>query len=241
MMEMFASQSQAQMVQLRTRLNQCCKEDKTGQAYLDENKGLSDEMATAGKPLDTLDVISHILSGLDEEYDGFFAVIIALIKAEKHVSLTDVYSQFISYVARMESRKSGDGASVNTVTRGSRGGVRGHGDHQDQYRDHRYEYDQRSGYGNGGYDRPNHGGGRGSYGGGRGNCGQNYGGRTNETCQICGKVGHTVLNCWKRHHKNYRGQKNLLVPLMDPMELTPTSTLILVQLIISQEKWRSCM
>jgi hypothetical protein len=52
----------------------------------------------------------------------------------------------------MESRKSGDGALVNTVTRGGPGGGRGHGDHQDQYCDRRYEYDQRSGYVNG-YDR----------------------------------------------------------------------------------------
>jgi hypothetical protein len=102
--EMFASQSQARVVYLRTRLNQCRKEDKTGQAYLDEIKGLSDEMAAAGKPLDNLDVISHILSGLDEEYDGFVAAITALIKAEKTVSLSDVYSQFMSYDAWMESR-----------------------------------------------------------------------------------------------------------------------------------------
>jgi hypothetical protein len=91
-MEMFASQSQARVVQLRTRLNQRRKENKSGQVYLDEIKGLSDEMAAAGKPLDNLDVISHILSGLDDEYDGFVAAITALIKAEKHVSLSDVYS-----------------------------------------------------------------------------------------------------------------------------------------------------
>jgi histone deacetylase 1/2 len=218
-MEMFSSQSQARIVQLRTKLNQCRKEDKTGQTYLDEIKSLSDEMAAAGKPLDNLDVISYILAGLDDDYDGFVAAITALIKADANVSLSDVYSQFMSYEARMESRKSGDGASVNTVTRGGRGGGRGRGDHQDQYRDRRYEYDQRNGNGNGGYDRQNHGGGRGgygggrggygggrgSYGGGRGNGGQNYGGRTNETCQICGKVGHIALNCWKRHQKNYRG------------------------------------
>jgi hypothetical protein len=64
-MEMFASQSQARVVQFRTRLNQCRKEDKIGQAYLDEIKDLSDEMAAAGKPLDNLDAISHILSGLN--------------------------------------------------------------------------------------------------------------------------------------------------------------------------------
>jgi hypothetical protein len=263
-MEMFSSQSQARVVQLRSRLNQCRKDDKIGQAYLDEIKGLSDEMAAAGKPLDNLDVISHILLGLDEEYDGFVAAITALIKAEKNVSLSDVYSQFMSYEARMESKKSSDGSSVNSATRGGRGGGCGCGDHQDQYCDRRYEYKKRSGYGNegysgghggydggrggysggrGGYDgcRGGYGGGRSGYGGGRGNSGQNYGGRINETCQICGKVGHTALNCWKRHQKNYRGQRNLLAPHMDHMALTPNGTLILVQLIISQENWKNCM
>jgi histone deacetylase 1/2 len=203
-------------VQLRTRLNQCRKDNKTGQAYLDEIKALSDKMAAAGKPLDNLDVISYIISGLDEEYDGFVATITAFIKVEKNVSLSDVYSQFMSYDARMESKKLGDGLSINTVTHGGRGGGRGHGDHQDQY--HRYDYEQRNGYGNSGYgnnsydrnydQRNSHGG----YGGGRGNGGlnpqgnhPNYGTRTNETCPICGKVGHIVLNCWKRLQKNYRG------------------------------------
>jgi hypothetical protein len=204
-------------------------EVKLGQAYLDEIKGLSDEMAAAGKPLDNLDVISHILSGLDEEYDGFVAAITALIKAEKNVSLSDVYSQFMSYEAQMESGKSSDGSSVSSVTRGGCGGGRGCGDHQDQYRECQYDYDQCNVYG-GSYDRQNYGGGYGGYGGGRGN-----GGRTNETRQICGKVGHIAFNCWKRLQKNYRGQKNLVVLPMDPMELTPTGTLTLVELIISRE------
>jgi hypothetical protein len=48
-MEMFSSQSQARVVQLRSRLNQCRKDDKIGQAYLDEIKGLSDEMAALAR------------------------------------------------------------------------------------------------------------------------------------------------------------------------------------------------
>jgi hypothetical protein len=88
-------------------------------------------MDAAGKPLDTLDVISCILAGLDDEYDGFVSAITALIKAEANVSLSDVYSQFMSYEAPMESRKSGDGASVNTLTRGGRGGGCGRGNYQD--------------------------------------------------------------------------------------------------------------
>jgi hypothetical protein len=65
-MEIFSSQSQAWVVQLRTRLNQCRKENKLGQVYLDEINGLYDEIAAARKPLDNLDVISHILSGLQK-------------------------------------------------------------------------------------------------------------------------------------------------------------------------------
>jgi hypothetical protein len=142
-MEMFSSQSHARVVQLRTRLNKCCKENKLGQIYLDEIKSLSDEMAAAGKPPDNLDVISHVLSGLDEEYDDFVAAITVLIKAEKKVNLSDVYSQFISYEARMKSRKSEDGSLINKVTHGGRGGGCGRGNYQDQYRDRRYEYEQR--------------------------------------------------------------------------------------------------
>jgi hypothetical protein len=109
-------------------------------------------MAAAGKPLDNLDVISYILTGLDDEYDGFVAAITALIKVNTNMSLSDVYSQFMLYEAQMESRKSGDGASVNTMTRGGHAGGRGRGKYQDQYRDHRAEYDQHGGYDRGGYE-----------------------------------------------------------------------------------------
>jgi hypothetical protein len=102
---------------------------------LDEIKGLSDEMAAAGKPMDTVDVISYILAGLDNEYDGFVAAINALLKAQKDVSLSDVYSQFMTYESRVEARTAGDGASVNAATRGDRNGGRGCGHYQDQYRD----------------------------------------------------------------------------------------------------------
>ncbi|XP_071678436.1 uncharacterized protein [Lolium perenne] len=125
--EMFSAQSQSRVVHLRTKLNQCRKDDKSGQAYLDEIKSLSDEMAAAGKPMDTVDVISYILAGLDDDYDGFVAAITALMKAEKNVSLSDVYSRFMSYESRMEARNGGGGASVNAAHRGGRNGGRGRG------------------------------------------------------------------------------------------------------------------
>ncbi|KAK1669272.1 hypothetical protein QYE76_057431 [Lolium multiflorum] len=171
-------------------------------------------MAAAGKPLDTVDVISYILAGLDDDYDGFVAAITALMKAEKDVSLSDVYSQFMSYESRMEARNNGGGASVNAAHRGGRNGGRGRGPFPDQYRDQggqfqyrdqRNNYDQRSNNYRGGYrgGRGNDGGG---YRGGRGNGGRSYApGRSDETCQVCGKTGHTALNCWKRFQKSYHG------------------------------------
>jgi hypothetical protein len=219
------------VVHLRTKLNQCHKEDKTVQAYLDEIKGLFDEMAAAGKPMDTVDVISYILAGLNNEYDGFVAAINAFLKAQKDVSLSDVYSQFMTYESRVEARTAGDGASVNAATRGGRNGGRGRRHYQDQYRDQeQYQYRDQSG----GYDQRNNNycggyrGGRGN-GGGRnpqGNRSFGGGGQSDEICQVCGKQGHTALNCLKMFQKNYRVPTNRQVQpiVLDHMVLTPIGT-----------------
>jgi hypothetical protein len=133
MMGMFSVQSQSQIVHLHTKMNQCHKENKTRQVYLDEIKGLSGEMASAGKPMDTMDVISHILARIDDTYDDFVSAINALLEAEKNVTLSDVYAQFMAYESQMEGRLSGDGSSINAPTRGGRIGGRGRGKYQEQY------------------------------------------------------------------------------------------------------------
>ena len=102
--KMFSSQSKARVVHLRTKLNQTRKENKTGAVYFGQIKSLADEMAIAGKPLDTEDIVSYVLAGLDDEYNGFVAAITALIKAQQSISLGDLYSQFLSYEARLESQ-----------------------------------------------------------------------------------------------------------------------------------------
>jgi hypothetical protein len=122
--EMFSAQSKARVVHLRTKLNQTRKENKTGAVFFGQIKSLADEMATAGKPLDTEDIISYVLAGLDDEYNGFVAAITALIKAQKTISLGDLYAQFLSYEARLESQNPSGDSSANAATRG--GGGRGY-------------------------------------------------------------------------------------------------------------------
>jgi hypothetical protein len=78
--KMFSSQSRARVVHLRKQLNMTKKENKTVAVFLNQIKTLADEMAAAGKPLDNEDVISYVLSDLnDETYNGFVAAITALI------------------------------------------------------------------------------------------------------------------------------------------------------------------
>jgi hypothetical protein len=151
--EMFSSQSKARVVQLRTQLNKAQKENKTAEVYFNHIKNLADEMAAAGKPLGEDDVISYILAGLnDEAYNGFVAAITALIKADKYVSLSDLYSQLLSYEARLEDQNSAGDLSVNAATRGGRGGYHGgRGGGRGKYFDPR-GYDQQRSYEYRGYE-----------------------------------------------------------------------------------------
>jgi hypothetical protein len=191
------------------------KENKTAAVFFNQIKTLADEMAAAGKPLDNEDVISYVLSGLnDETYNGFVAAITALIKAEKFISLSDLYAQLLSYEARLEDQNSTGGSSVNSATRGGRGGYRGgrnggRGGYPDQRNYEQRGYDQRSYDSRGGYDRGNDYRGNDRGNGGRGGYRQqNYGGGNQgprPTSQVCGQEGHTTLNCWKRFQKSYHG------------------------------------
>jgi hypothetical protein len=133
---MFSSVSKARIVHLRTQLNRTRKEKRTGHAYFGRIKTLADEMANAEKKLDDEVIISYILAGLDNRYDRFVAEITALIKTEKHVSLIDLYAQFVSYESRIEGWHSdndhggfGSDPFVNAAQRGggygNRGGYRG--------------------------------------------------------------------------------------------------------------------
>jgi hypothetical protein len=58
----FASQSRACTIQLRTRLTTMCKGDLSAAAYYNKMKGFVDEMVAAGKPLEDDDFISYVLA-----------------------------------------------------------------------------------------------------------------------------------------------------------------------------------
>jgi hypothetical protein len=66
---LFASQSRSGTLHLRNQLVATRKREMSIAMYFSTMRGLIDEMAAAGKPLDDDDVISYILNGLDADYN----------------------------------------------------------------------------------------------------------------------------------------------------------------------------
>jgi hypothetical protein len=60
------------------------------------NRSGPDEFYSIVASLDNDDIISYVLAGLDEDYDGFVASVNALLKAQKTVSIGDLYSMLLA-------------------------------------------------------------------------------------------------------------------------------------------------
>ncbi|XP_073362953.1 uncharacterized protein [Aegilops tauschii subsp. strangulata] len=191
---MLTSQTRAQNVNVRIALANLQKGNSTISEYVGKVRTLCDELVASGKKVDEEDVVSHILAGLDEEFDP---VVSAMCSRVEPVKVPELYSQLLSFETRMNLRGGSSESSANAVGRGrsnNRNGGGGSGDHG-------------RGRQGGGGDRgrsnssrpPNRGGGS----GGGGNYNNNP--TTKLTCQICGKVGHPAWKCWKRYDSAYQG------------------------------------
>nr|AAV44026.1 hypothetical protein [Oryza sativa Japonica Group] len=141
--------------------------------------GLADEMTAAGKKLDDEDLVSYILAGLDFDY---YPVVSAVAACVEPITISELITQLISFEQRLELRQGMAQANAAMRGRGGGGGQRGRG----------------RGGGN-----PGGGGGRDAPQGGRG-------GANNQEwpkCQLCGKLGHTVIKCYKRFDTSFTGEE----------------------------------
>lgn len=186
----FASQSQSHILHLRTQIGNMRKGDMSVTMYFSKMRRIAEEMAAAGKPLDDDDVVSHILNGLDAEYNPLVEQVTGMADS---INLDELYARLLSTEARLESQKETKESFqmvANTAARGRGGSFK---------QENRGRCD--GGRGNQG-DRGGFGGGFGCGGTGRGNPNNPY---KDHQCQVCGKYGHIALRCWKRFDKNYNG------------------------------------
>jgi hypothetical protein len=119
----FGSQSQARVSALRRELNECEKLDSTATEFYKKVKGLADTLASIGLPPTDSEFNSHIVNGLDEEYDGLVEIINE--RAQTNLLMAhEVYSRLLLTEQRVEARRSnrargGGGLSANAAYKGA--------------------------------------------------------------------------------------------------------------------------
>lgn len=130
--------------------------------------------------MDDEELVTYILAGLDFDYNS---VVSSVANRAEPISVSELHAQLTGFESRMELLQGAAQSSANSASRGGRGG----------------------GGGGGGHGGPNSGNrGRGGFGRGGGGRGD---GKLKPICQLCGKIGHTVVKCWKRFDTSYSGEE----------------------------------
>jgi histone deacetylase 1/2 len=172
--EMGASQTRACKVNTRIALATTKKGSMTVDEYVGKMRSLADEMASAGKPIDDEELVSHICTGLDIEFN---LVVSAILVHVEPISMTELATQLNAFEQRMDLLHGSSSSSANLASRG-----RGNG---------------RGNRGRGGRGRGN-----GPSGRGRGNFNSNSN-KPKPRCQVCKKDGHTMIDCWYRFDESF--------------------------------------
>ncbi|KAF5468811.1 hypothetical protein F2P56_012931 [Juglans regia] len=173
----FASQSRAKAIHVRSQLSTLRKGNQSATDYFMTIKRLTDELAIAGQPLPSDDIVTYLLAGLGPEYDSLVSLV---SHRADSLTLEDLYSMLLTFEARIQHNNqilSLPTTSANVATKQQSSGGRGRG--------HFY---------------PSRGRGRAQYHGTRG------GGRSTNTlwCQLCAKLGHTASQCYKRFDPHFQ-------------------------------------
>jgi len=95
---MFSAQSQARVTNLRMQLANHKKGGQTAAAYYAKVKGLSDELAAAGRPVPDEELVTFILAGLDFDYNPLVS---SVLGRTEPISLSNLYAQLIAYDMRL--------------------------------------------------------------------------------------------------------------------------------------------
>lgn len=168
---------------MHSQLSRQKKGDISASAYYSKMKGFADEMAAAGKKIDDDELIGHILNGLDSDYNP----LVSSLAIKDALSLSDLYSQLLSYESRLAQQRSEDGRFFSSTNSASRG--RGLSTFAPRDR----------GRGSNSSSRGSNNNNSSSFGQGSSRQDSDEG----PMCQLCERYGHTVHDCWYQFNKKY--------------------------------------
>ena len=112
----FASQSQARAHSIRTELGETKLGGLTITEYFNKMSGLADTLASIGQPLGDEDFTTHVLNGLDDDYDNLIENVHG---REAPLPPRELYARLLGREQRIKARRSTPSfASANAATRG---------------------------------------------------------------------------------------------------------------------------
>ncbi|RVW50500.1 Retrovirus-related Pol polyprotein from transposon TNT 1-94 [Vitis vinifera] len=225
----FASQTRAKAKQFKTQLQHTKKRGSTIDEYLAKIKVCVDSLASVGVSLSTKDHVESILDGLPNDYESF---VTSVILRNDDFSVEEIEALLMAHESRVEKNNSSLDSSPSAHVASSKAVEKGNRFKQDYYAAN--SQGNHSGY-NGSFGRGGDFGRRGGFNGGRG-FNWNYNGRSNRggfrgrgnrgnfqarppwnsdnqnekpACQLCGKIGHVVAQCYYRFDHTFQVPQNL--------------------------------
>jgi hypothetical protein len=91
---LYAAQSRARVIATRMALATASRGTSTITEYFSKMKALAEEMAVAGKKLDDDELVSYILTGLDEPFDP---VVSAASQRVEPITVSELFTQLVSH------------------------------------------------------------------------------------------------------------------------------------------------
>jgi hypothetical protein len=174
---MYTSQSRARTLQMRTHLATLRKGNASISEYFQRVKSLCDTLAAAGQPLSDDESISYILAGLGSDFDPFVTSVTTRLDP---MTIEELYNHLLTHEMRIDHQNQSSGLLTASAHVASRQSFKG--------RPQRPHQSYRGG-----------GSTRGSFFSSRGGTHPRYSsGSSRPQCQICGKLGHTALKCFRR-------------------------------------------
>ncbi|PKU87312.1 Retrovirus-related Pol polyprotein from transposon TNT 1-94 [Dendrobium catenatum] len=175
--------NRSRVIQLKNELHQIQMRDRTMRQYLDQVKILVDNIAAAGSTIDTEDIIIYILNGLPAAYNAFTTAIRASLQP---IALDDLYSLLCSEEINLQHRQLKETSNPEVLAMLSNRNYSGQWKPNKQRGKNPVQRTQQQ------IDPTS--------------AAKNS--STRPSCQICGKTGHTAINCWHRCNLNYAPPSN---------------------------------
>ncbi|KAH9723455.1 retrovirus-related pol polyprotein from transposon RE1 [Citrus sinensis] len=185
----FGSESMAKKVHLKMLLSNLRKGSLTMSEYFTKLQSVTDGLALASSPVNDLDLITHLITGLDQSY---YPVVVYIEANMLKMDLSEAYAMLLAHEARLENNKLHDSKETKNnyaanVAQVGNFSKKGNNNNQNNWKA-------------GGNNWNNNSSGRGGY---QGGAGKNFAQRTGIACQICFRFNHTAADCRDRFNKNF--------------------------------------